>query len=151
MFHSRAVPKKVVAIFALTSIAVMSMPLIVTAAPVTAAPTINFGAKLDSSIQPSNSLPAHRCADSIENGTNQACTWILNDAYGRPGKEHAPRNGTIVKLRLIAGGPGSFQLQIAKVSGTRQNPKAKVLRNGPTIKYQGTDQNGDTFHVEVFK
>ncbi len=73
---------------------------------------VHFGAKLDPTVQPSNSLPAHPC-NQLNPGSS--CTMIENDAYGRAGVERAPKSGTIKKIRLIAGGPGSFKLQIAEV------------------------------------
>ena len=45
------------------------------------------------------------------------CTWVLNDAYGNPGGEKAPKSGTLKKIKLIAGEPGSFKLQLVKVEG----------------------------------
>jgi hypothetical protein len=81
---------------------------------------------------------------------------VQNEAYGRPdGGELAPKTGTIKKIRIIAGGPGSFKLQIAKVQrstlfGTN---KAKVLYTGPTLSYTGqTEANfeNDSYKVESF-
>jgi len=104
-----------------------------------------FGAKVTKTVQPSNSLPAHRC--EIE---GKPCTWILNDAYGRPGQEQAKRNGTIRQIKLVAGGPGSFKLQVVKVKPNGQ--RARLKRNGPKISYQGqTGDPIDEFKVEKFK
>lgn len=115
---------------------------------------VRFGAKLNSSVQPSNSLPGLTC-----NGPETplvGCSMILNEAYGRPdGGELAPRNGTIRKIRLIAGGPGSIRLQIEKVNratlfGTKE---AKAVWYGPQIHYQGqTEANfeNDDYRVESF-
>lgn len=115
---------------------------------------VRFGAKLDSTVQPSNSLPGLTC-----NGPETplvGCTMILNEAYGRPdGGELAPRNGTIKKIRLIAGGPGSIRLQIEKVNratlfGTKE---ARAVWYGPQIHYQGqTEANfeDDSYRVESF-
>lgn len=81
---------------------------------------------------------------------------IQNEAYGRPdGGELAPKTGTIKKIRLIAGGPGSFKLQIAKVKrstlfGTNE---AKVVYNGPRISYQGqteANEEASSYRVETF-
>lgn len=76
-------------------------------------------------------------------------------SYGNPGHERAPRTGTIRKIKVIAGGPGSFRLQIAKVKvntiGTDNT--AEVVRNGPVIHYQGQSQqnwNSDHYNVESF-
>jgi hypothetical protein len=115
---------------------------------------VRFGAKLNPTVQPSNSLPGLTC-----NGPETplvGCTMILNEAYGRPdGGELAPRNGTIKKIRLIAGGPGSIRLQIEKVNratlfGTKE---ARAVWYGPQIHYQGqTEANfeDDSYRVESF-
>jgi len=128
---------------ALASLALMLAP----AAGLAKAP-VKFGAKLDPTVQPSNSLPAHPCSQEAP-GT--PCTFVQNEAYGRPdGGEHAPRSGTIKKIRLIAGGPGSFRLQVAKV---KPNQRAKVLASGPQISYTGqTEANfeSDNYKVETF-
>ncbi len=115
---------------------------------------VRFGAKLNPTVQPSNSLPGLTC-----NGPETplvGCSMILNEAYGRPdGGELAPRNGTIKKIRLIAGGPGSIRLQIEKVNratlfGTKE---ARAVWYGPQIHYQGqTEANveDDSYRVESF-
>ena len=115
---------------------------------------VRFGAKLNPTVQPSNSLPGLTC-----NGPETplvGCSMILNEAYGRPdGGELAPRNGTIKKIRLIAGGPGSIRLQIEKVNratlfGTKE---ARAVWYGPQIHYQGqTEANfeDDNYRVESF-
>ncbi len=113
---------------------------------------VHFGAKLDPTVQPSNSLPAHPCSQL---NPGSACTMIENDAYGRAGVERAPKSGTIKKIRLVAGGPGSFKLQIAEVKQSTLHgaDKARVVRNGPTIHYQGQDQSNwdtDRYRVESF-
>ena len=121
---------------------------LVPAAGMASAP-IKFGAKLNSTVQPSNSLPGLPC-----NGPETpltSCTMVLNDAYGRPnGGELAPKTGTIEKIRLIAGGPGSFRLMAVKhINGT----DAKVTRRGQKISYRGqvesAEEEGD-YNVESF-
>jgi hypothetical protein len=132
---------------ALAVVAMMVAPALGAAAPV------KFGSKLDPTVQPSNSLPGLMCEQENRGAT---CTMVQEEAYGRPdGGELAPKTGTIRKIRLIAGGPGSFQLQIAKVRrstlfGTNE---AKVVYNGPRISYQGqTEANfeSDSYRVETF-
>jgi hypothetical protein len=133
-----------------TRIAILVAGLALMVAPATglAKAPVKFGAKLDPTVQPSNSLPAHPCSQEAP-GT--PCTFVQNEAYGRPdGGELAPRTGTIKKIRLIAGGPGSFRLQIAEV---RPNQRAKVVANGPKISYEGqTEANfeSDSYKVESF-
>jgi hypothetical protein len=125
--------------------------LALTAAPASgmASAPVKFGAKLNSTVQPSNSLPGLTC-----NGPETpltSCTMVLNDAYGRPnGGELAPKTGTIKKIRLIAGGSGSFRLMAVKhINGT----DSKVTRRGQKISYLGqvesAEEEGD-YRVESF-
>ena len=133
----------------LTAIAALAL----TIAPATAlAAPVKFGSKLNPTVQPSNSLPGLDCGEAASG----PCTFVQQEAYGRPdGGELAPKTGTIKKIRLIAGGPGSFKLQIAKVKrstlfGTNE---AKVVANGPRISYQGQTEANDeagSYRVESF-
>jgi hypothetical protein len=133
--------------------AVASLALMLTPAAGLGAAPVKFGAKLDPTVQPSNSLPAHPCS---QQSPGAACTMVQNDAYGRAGFERAPKTGTIKRIRVIAGGPGSFRLQIAKVKrstlfGTNET---KVVRNGPKITYTGQSDaatESDNYTVETFK
>jgi hypothetical protein len=131
------------------AIAVIALTLVPAAAM--AAP-VKFGSKLNPTVQPSNSLPGLRCSQEAPG----PCTMVQNEAYGRPdGGELAPKTGTIKTIRLIAGGPGSFKLQIAKVKrstlfGTNE---AKVVANGPRISYQGqteANEESGSYRVETF-
>jgi len=131
---------------AIAVVAMMIAPALGAAAPV------KFGSKLNPTVQPANSVPGLRCSQEAPG----PCTFVEEEAYGRPdGGELAPKTGTIKKIRLIAGGPGSFKLQIAKVKrstlfGTNE---AKVVANGPRISYQGqTEANfeDDNYKVESF-
>ena len=120
--------------------------------PATGIGVTKFGAQLNPSVQPSNSLPARPCTHQ---DPGLSCTEVLYDAYGRPGQPDAPRAGAIKRIRVIAGGPGSFRLQIARVKRSTINNtnEAKVVRNGPVINYRGqTDQNfeDDVYNVESF-
>jgi len=148
--HTQTKTRKLVArtgiLAAIAVAAMMIAPALGAAAPV------KFGSKLDPTVQPSNSLPGLRCSQEAPG----PCTMVQEEAYGRPdGGELAPKTGTIKKIRLIAGGPGSFKLQIAKVKrstlfGTNE---AKVVANGPRISYQGqTEANfeSDNYEVESF-
>ncbi len=134
---------------ALASVAMMVAP----AAGMAAQP-VKFGSKLNPTVQPSNSLPAHPCSQ-ISPGAS--CTMIQNEAYGRPNTgQFAPRTGTIKRIRVIAGGPGSFRLQVAKVkkSTLHGTNEAKVVASGPKISYQGQDESNwdsDSYRVESFK
>jgi hypothetical protein len=143
MFRTRlAILAAVVAAFAL---------MVAPAAGLAKAP-VKFGAELDPTVQPSNSLPGLPCSQE----SVMQCTMVQNEAYGRPdGGELAPRSGTIKKIRLIAGGPGVFRLQIAKVKRSTLfgSNEAKVVRGGPKIAYQGqTEANWESgsYRVESF-
>jgi hypothetical protein len=130
---------------ALATVAMMVAP----AAGMASAP-VKFGAKLNPTVQPSNSLPGLMCEHQAPGAS---CTMIQNEAYGRPdGGQLAPKTGTIKKIRLIAGGPGSFKLQIAKVQQASlfKTNKAKVVANGPRISYSGqTEANEESGSYEV--
>ena len=132
--------------------AVASLALMVAPAAGLAKAPVKFGAKLDPTVQPSNSLPGLPCNQE----SLVACTMIQNEAYGRPdGGELAPRSGTIKRIRLIAGGPGAFRLQVAKVKRSTLfgSNEAKVVANGQLIHYQGqTEANweSDSYRVESF-
>jgi hypothetical protein len=117
---------------------------------------VKFGSKLNSTIQPSNSLPGITCGYAAP---GKPCTMVQEEAYGRPnGGELAPKTGTIKQIRIIAGGPGSFRPQIATVrhsaSTTLGATKAKVTYTGPKLSYTGqTEANfeNDSYKVESFK
>ncbi len=103
-----------------------------------------FGSELTPETQPSNAGDGHACAP-----TPGTCTWAMNEAYGRPdGGEISPLTGKLKQVRLIAQVPGSFQLQIVSV---KPDNSAKVVRQGPTINYQGQPAgNLDTYTIEQF-
>lgn len=133
--------------------AVASLALAVAPASGLGAAPVKFGAKLDPTVQPSNSLPAHPCSQET---AGAPCTMVLNDAYGRAGFERAPKSGTIKRIRLIGGGPGSFRLQIAKVKRSTLfgANEAKVVRNGPKISYAGQSEaawDSGSYTVETFE
>jgi hypothetical protein len=145
---TRKLPRIAALAAALATIAMMIAP----AAGMAAAP-VKFGAKLNPTVQPSNSLPGLMCEHQTPGAS---CTMIQNEAYGRPdGGQLAPKTGTIKRIRLIAGGPGSFKLQIAKVQQATlfKTNKAKVVANGPRISYSGqTEANEESgaYKVESF-
>jgi hypothetical protein len=114
--------------------------------PATGLGATKFGAKLNGQVQPSNSMPAHKC----EPNQTQACTRISMEAYGRPNGGHkAPKDGVIDKIRLVAGGPGHFRLQLARANAN--NETGKIVENGPRIDYEG-QPNGwpEPYTVETF-
>lgn len=130
-------------------VAVVGLALAVAPAAGQAKAPVKFGAMLNSRVQPSNSLPGLSCSGPEAPLTT--CTMVLNDAYGRPnGGELAPKTGTIKKIRLIAGGPGSFRLMAVKtINGT----DAIAKRYGQRIEYRGqmesAEEEGD-YNVESF-
>jgi hypothetical protein len=132
--------------------AAASLALAVAPASGLAAAPVKFGAKLDTTVQPSNSLPGLPC----DQERLVACTMVQNEAYGRPdGGELAPRSGTIKKIRLIAGGPGAFRLQVAKVKRSTLfgSNEASVVANGQKIRYQGQAEanwESDSYRIETF-
>ncbi len=133
----------------LAGVAMMLVPAAGLASPV------RFGAKLDSTVQPSNSLPGLKCGP--EPGAHYPCTMVQNEAYGRPdGGEIAPKTGIIKKIRLIAGGPGTMRVMTDKVKrstlfGTNE---AKLVHKGPQVSYEGqTEANWESgsYRVESFR
>lgn len=133
-----------------TRTALIAAALALTVAPATglAKAPVKFGAKLNPTVQPSNSLPAHPCT---QEEAGKYCTMVLNDAYGRPGVERAPKSGRIRVIRVIAGGAGSFRLQTVKVRG---DDSAKAYRASRKLTYQGQDESNwesDKYEVEKFK
>ncbi len=118
---------------------------------------VKFGSKLNPTVQPSNSQPGMTCNSELM--ASSFCTMVQEEAYGRPdGGERAPKTGTIKRIRIIAGGPGSFRPQIATVkhtaSTTLGDTKAKVTYTGPKLSYSGqTEANyeDDSYKVESFK
>jgi hypothetical protein len=133
-------------------LAVLAVVAMMVAPALGAAAPVKFGSKLNPTVQPSNSLPGLGCGE----GAPGPCTFVQQEAYGRPdGGELAPKTGTIKKIRLIAGGPGSFKLQIAKVKRSTLfgSNEAKVVANGPRISYQGQSEanfEDDSYRVESF-
>lgn len=135
---------------ALATVAMMVAP----AAGLASTP-VKFGAKLNPTVQPSNSLPGLRCiADPLR---FSPCTMVQNEAYGRPEGGHiAPKTGTIKTIRLIAGGPGTMRIETAKVKQQTlfTTKEAKLVHKGPKISYQGqTEANweSDSYRVESFE
>ena len=115
------------------------------------AATFKFGSKLNPTVQPSNSLPARDCRHQ---NPGQSCTFVQNEAYGRPnGGEKSPVNGVLKRVRVIAGGKGHFRLQLTRARKVNGNWEAKAVHNGPLIRYQGqkpSNFNSDHYKVESF-
>lgn len=103
---------------------------------VASAAPVRFGAKLTTDTQPQ---PALWCDEPNDTPPHPTCTWVMNEAFGRPAGGHkAPKNGTIGKVRIISCTPGTFRVQVARqVPGTNTY---RIVRNGPVINYQGDPQ-----------
>src|SRR3954454_9150891 len=124
--------------------------LAASATPVAAAST-SFGARLDSTSQPSNAEGGQRCDSNANIPTGSKCAWLSVQAYrnGPTGNRAvAPRTGHINRLKLVTCVAGSFQLQFAHRKSATSN-KAKIVTNGPMINYAAdpfvSDGNPDTF------
>jgi hypothetical protein len=119
------------------------------AAPPAAAAT-TFGASLSGAPFPSNAYPGQYCDHELNGGSQTySCTWIEDYAYNNNGLAgaKAPRNGTIRKIKLVAGHGGSFKLYLARYKpGTHQG---KVVTKGPKITY-ATDPCDTDCSVQTF-
>ena len=88
-----------------------------------------------------------------QNKPANLCSWVLEIGQQNAGKERAPQNGTIIRLRLRSCTPGSFALQIARAFPATD--RARVVKTGPTINYRGNPANCtgstiiETFNVNV--
>lgn len=102
------------------------------AAPAQAAGPTSFGARLDNFSQPANAEGGLRCSDEIPNA--KTCTWVSVQAFHNGGHEKAPKKGTIKHVKLVTCVAGSFTLQLAQANPATK--RAKVVRNGPVIKYK---------------
>jgi hypothetical protein len=112
---------------------------------------VSFGAKLNSNSQPSNAFDGQPCEPRTV-----TCTRVMTQAYRRPDPEKdqvAPKNGTIGRIKIVAGVAGKFRLELVRAKVGKQ--KAKLVTRGPVIHYQGQgtgDQdNGPPYTVETFK
>jgi hypothetical protein len=112
---------------------------------------VSFGAHVTKHTQPSNAFSPQPCQPQPV-----ACSRVMTEARNRPNPdtdEIAPKTGTIGHLKIVAGSPGKFRLQIVKVKPNAQ--KAKLVRNGPVIHYNGQNptgqDNGPPYTVESFK
>lgn len=137
---------------ALLTAAVAALAALVAPAAGMAAP-VKFGAKLDPTVQPSNSLPGLPCIPEVR---FFSCSMVQNEAYGRPDGGHiAPKTGTIKRIRLIAGGPGETRIYTAKVRRKTllTTKEARIFQRGPKIVYQGqSEENWESgsYRVESF-
>ena len=107
------------------------------------AKTYTFGIRLDH--EPSNSAPAHNCNEDGNDDPTPACTRVALDVGDAvPGGLRAPRNGTIVKLRVRAGTPGSLTFRLVRLQRLGFNQAlgettalGRAVATGPTVQLQG--------------
>src|SRR4051812_18655908 len=103
-----------------------------------------FGAKLNRQLTGPQACKSTKPSD--------ICTWVLTKAQNNAGHERAPHDGTITQLKLMACGPGSFILQLAR--GMTSTHQARVLRTGPLINYVGNNARNcigtSNFFIETF-
>ncbi|MFN8125831.1 MAG: hypothetical protein U0R64_04900 [Candidatus Nanopelagicales bacterium] len=141
-------------ILAGTTAALAAGALLVPQGAANAAEKVKFGAALNPSVQPSNSLPGLGCPGM---GVDPTCSFVQNEAYGRPGDGHkAPVSGTLRKVRVISGGSGSFRLQLVKA---RYNAgmgywEGRSKAVGPVLHVEGQQPENwdtDTYRVEKFR
>jgi hypothetical protein len=148
--NRRSVRRTALGLLVVATIVTPLLPTSVGHATFAAKKHVSFGAKLTGQSQPSNAFGGQPCEPKTVR-----CTRVMTQAYRRPDPETdqvAPKNGTIGKILLVGGVPGTFRLQIVKAKVGSQ--KAKLVRNGPVIHYngQGTgDQdNGPPYTIESF-
>lgn len=120
------------------------------------AKTVTFGIRLDH--EPSNSLPAHNCLEDGSDDATPACTRLATDAGDAvKGGLRAPANGTIVKFRIRAGGPGAVTFRLGHMKGfgfdaalEDYSGLARDAGVGPTVQVQGNGFSEDGNPVETF-
>jgi hypothetical protein len=118
------------------------------AVPASGQAAFKFGSKLASDVQPSNAGNGHFCVDSNH---SQKCTWIMNEAYGRPNGGHkSPRAGHITKIRIIANAPGSFVAQVVTVQKDGGKYRAKVTAQSRLLHYDGQNEDAEPYEIESF-
>lgn len=118
---------------------------------------VAFGAKLTRTTQPSNSFGPHPCSE--DTGRPGACTRVELAAYGRAGTgpsyggAFAPMNGTVHKIRIIAGDAGTFIPEIARVQlkPNLSQSRVKIVAKGRVLHYNGQGgQDNGVYTIETF-
>ena len=107
------------------------------------AKTYTFGTRLDH--EPSNSAPGHNCKEDGSDDPTPACTRVAIDVGAAvPGGLTAPRNGTIVKLRVRAGAPGDLTFRLVRFTQLGFDASlgdfvgvGKGVGTGPTVHVEG--------------
>lgn len=120
---------------------ILSTFMLVSVSPLASAAPVRFGAKLNGEVQPH---PAQSCPDS-----STSCTWIQAEAYQRADGLKAPKDGTIRRIRIIAGNQaGSFRPVLARIRNG--GDRAKVVRRGPLLSYAKQPDQDPPYVVTVF-
>jgi hypothetical protein len=134
-----------------TAAAVAAAALMV--APASSLASTSFPYHLTPDTEPSNSVPGLDCQPTV----GMKCTFVQEVARYQPAVgAGAPRNGTLKRIRLIAGAAGQFRLQIVRLKPDPMKPgqlKAKLITSGPAFNYQGqTQSNWDNgvYSIESF-
>ncbi len=119
----------------------------------TAATPTFFGAKLTTQSQPSNAENGQSCDENAGIRRGSTCTWVAITAFENGSHFKAPRTGTVKHVKLVSCVKGKFRLQLAKANPSAH--KAKIVRNGPEIKYAGQSPcggaSGDSYVVQRFR
>jgi hypothetical protein len=134
---------------ALAAASLMAVPA------VSQADSMTFGNRLDH--EPSNSAPAHNCKEDGSQDATPACTRVgIDESFAVPGGLVAPMDGTITKLSVRAGAPGSMTFRLAKLLSLSRAPGFSAVGvsdgTGPTVNVQGRgfDENESTA-IESFQ
>jgi len=122
--------------------AVLATLMLVSVSPLASAAPVRFGARLDNQTQPDGG--AQSCSN-----TSTTCTWVQVEAYQRADGLKAPKNGTIKRIRVIAGEKGGrFRPVLARIRNG--GDQAKVVRRGPLLTYDGQPDLDPPYQVQVF-
>jgi hypothetical protein len=122
--------------------AVLAALLLATISPMASAAPVRFGARLDDQTQPDGGTQTCRNA-------SKSCTWIQAEAYQRADGLHAPKDGRITKIRVIAGNKGgSFRPVLARIKNNGDS--AKVVVRGTSLSYAKQPDLDPPYVVQVF-
>jgi hypothetical protein len=110
------------------------------------ADTVTFGIRLDH--EPSNSLPAHTCEQDGAAMFATTCTRMaISEGRAVRGSLVAPADGTIVKLRIRAGGPDSVRFRLGHRNARDEWKSAGF---GPVVQLEGRGYDERT-PIETFR
>jgi hypothetical protein len=140
--HPTSTPRRLVLTIGLCLAAAAALM----AVPASGEAGVKFGAKL------ANGADPVQVASPCPGGAGEACSRApiyYEDPPHAGGGATAPKDGVIDKIKLIAGTPGSFRLQLARVKGQiAPQLKLKAVGKGPKISYFGTGEI-EKFNVNV--